>query len=181
MARYKVVVRGTTPLVMNNPRQMRERTESLEVDIPVEKKLYLDPEGYPAIPAYCMKSALTEGAGRIPIPGKGKKTYKDDTIWALQVEPAYIRVQVPEKDAREAWEAFEARVKRGKSYVITARPMFMTWMAEFYIEVDPEGEELFPERVVREIVEITGKRVGILDGRKKNFGRFGVVEFERVE
>ena len=64
----------------------------------------------------------------------------------------------------------------GRARIMRSRPVFKKWQLEFELEID---EMEVPNDVVKEILEYSGKRVGIGDFRPEKGGSFGRFEVSK--
>ena len=123
--------------------------------------------GKPCLPGHVIEAALIEGAKRTK-QGKLAKL-------GLLVEKNSILIYEGPKDPDEMFKnkAFQFRfpVRVGLSKVMRTRPRFDTWETKIEIQYDPL---VFSATDVKDILETTGRSVGIGDWRPK-FGRFEVV------
>jgi len=181
MKKYKVEIKGITPLLMNKPEeygfdeQWVERKASTDWEKESLKKLYVDAEGTIYQPATHIDRALIEAGKKIKVKGQGKATYSKLFGSMVSVEEFEIVHKKPN------YETFKALVviPSTKGRVMRYRPMFKDWALEFHIEAEDE----IPSEAIKEALEIAGKYVGIGDWRpekKGKFGKFQVVKFKEI-
>lgn len=196
----KFRIEGVTPLLMHNGdlsnpmnpvvRLMREITgkrkktdEDIELLAKLEwigglyltEKPRIDLEGYniaidgkgkPCIPDSVLESALIAGAKKFKLGVQAKagiringdfpiKFGESKTLSELFCDPSYM-------DTR--------RVKVQQSAIMRTRPIFKDWSVDFELEFLPDV--LNPNQV-KEILETTGKIVGLGDYRPK-YGQFAI-------
>ena len=175
---YKVKIKGTRPLLMNSCRGMIEdkmRTptrgkKEISFKEKAEEVLYIDENGNPIVPAFCVLSCLRKSATNFKVPGRGKKTFKDFIYSGIEIEPEDIPV-VSDDD----WEVDLKPVVIGRARIIKARPKFKEWELEFQVKIiDP----IVTPTYFKEILTDAGKYNGLLDFRPL-YGLFEVVEFEK--
>jgi hypothetical protein len=182
MKKIKVRIEGISPLLQHRFPEEDAETEiktknrqNNEAD--VEKSLYRLPDGTIYQPATHIISALKRGGVKFQIKGSGKQTYKNIIgSGAVTIEPDAI----PHKN--QNWEVDSRPVvnpsTRGR--VIRKRPVLKNWSLQFVFDVD---EDEIPIAVLKEILDRTGRSVGIGDFRPEKggpFGRFLVSEFKEI-
>lgn len=123
------------------------------------------------IPGVSMQRALVSGATYSK--GKRNSSLQKQAAACLMVSPEYIGLGCREYvvDSRAVV------IPATKGRIIRHRPRLDSWEATFYLEYDPT---LLSAAQVREIVDNTGSRVGIMDfrpERKGPFGRFIVIHW----
>lgn len=181
MKKYKVRVKGITPLLMNKPEeygfdeQWVEKKASSDYEKEALKKLYVDSEGTIYQPATHIERALIEAGKKIRVKGQGKATYSKLFGSMVSVEEFEL------KHLKTDYEIYKALVviPSTKGRVMRYRPMFKDWEFEFHIIADEEIDGA----VIKEALEIAGKYVGIGDWRpekKGKYGKFQVTLWEEV-
>ena len=171
MKKYKVEIKGITPLLQNKPEeygfdeQFVEKKASTDWEKEALKKLYMDSKGTIYQPATHLDRCLIEAGKKIKVKGQGKATYSKLFGSMVSVEEFEIVHKNPE------YEIFKALVviPSTKGRVMRYRPMFKDWALEFHITF----EEEIPPEVVKDALEIAGKYVGIGDWRPEKKGKFG--------
>ena len=141
-----------------------------------EKKLYKDASGKLIIPSANLLSCVVEG-GKFFKAGKNKVTTLKNSLI-----PACVFINEPAIPllSAEGW-CVDDRVVRNPATggrFVTYRPIFTDWALEFCLELD---EELMTAKLLREIFDAAGKRVGLGDfrpDRKGSMGRFVVTHWE---
>ena len=179
MKKYKVEIKGITPLLMNKPEQYGfdeqwvEKKASTDWEKESLKKLYVDSEGVIYQPATHLDRALIEAGKKIKVKGQGKATYSKLFGSMVSIEEFEIVHKI------QKYETYKALVviPSTKGRVMRYRPMLKEWALEFHIE----SEDEISADVIKEALEIAGKYVGIGDWRpekKGKFGKFQVVKFK---
>ena len=144
-----------------------------------KKASYLDEKGRVWHPAWHVRSALVEAAKQFQIAGKGKKTYHNDARATVFVDPEFIPLRLNGKPVKEP-SSIDERV--GKTTTGVAKPTFRPLF-------DPGHQLTFliysrfgyvPGSTIRDILIVAGRFNAIGDYRPE-FGRFEVVEFDRVD
>ena len=181
MKKYKVEIKGITPLLMNKPEQYGfdeqwvEKKASTDWEKEALQKLYVDADGVIYQPATHLDRALIEAGKKIKVKGQGKATYSKLFGSMVAVEEFEIVHKNPEYEIHKSLVVIPST----KGRVMRYRPMFKDWELEFHIDAEDE----IPADVIKEALEICGKYVGIGDWRpekKGKFGKFQVVKFKEV-
>ena len=178
--KIKVKIEGTSPLLMNRFRdksidtKSKKRTGSMGV-AEIEDKLYIY-DGNTHIPAVYFRNSIVEASKQFKITGKGKATYSKLVGATVDVMPEMIPL-------KEKYIPFRiAAVNPStKGRMMVTRPRFDKWTAEFEIILNDEG---VPKEVMNEILEQSGRYVGIGDWRpekKGMFGKFMITSFKEAE
>lgn len=182
MSYLKIKLVGDSPLLMNNPASMKS-----DGDKPSPVKVY-DPEKEAAkkaywnkdktslvVPALCVQAMMVVGCDkRYKIAKLSAKSY---VAGCVTVKPEHIPLNTTE------YEIDERTVVIQRSRVFCWRPRFNEWQIEFDLIYD---EDIFvpgSEKLLVDLLNDCGKRVGLLDYRpakKGPFGRFHVEKWEIV-
>jgi len=179
MKKYKVEIKGITPLLMNKPEaygfdeQWVEKKASEDYEKDALKKLYIDSEKRIYQPSNHIEMCLIEAGKKMKVKGQGKATYSKLFGSMVAIEEFEIVHKKP------TYEVFKTLVviPSTKGRIMRYRPMFKEWVLQFHITFEDE----IPAEVIKEALEIAGKYVGIGDWRpqkKGKFGKFQVVKFE---
>lgn len=194
----KVTVAGISPLIMN---RMDDETINglitgvrppIKKDTPFKdmavKKIYREDGnggGAIGIPAENLCACLVE-AGRSVKNGKKQiSTATTTTIYSMMaVRESFLKFTNLNGDG-EGWVVDKRRGclhDKGKTTAVgLVRPKFMEWQFEFTVEID---ETEANEGLIRQLIELAGKKIGLGDFRptcKGPFGRFKVIGWEPVE
>lgn len=179
-------VEGVVPLLMHNGHLAdpigkwakelkthtgkRQKTDETHADIARVEwfgGLYLNSKGEPCIPAANIEAALIAGAKKRKLGVKFKASVQCP-------EMDYPLIYNGPKDINKLFEKPEFHDRRGvvvsQSRTFRTRPRFNSWSLKFTVQYD--AAELNKEEI-EEVVEITGRLIGIGDFRPK-FGRFEV-------
>ncbi len=179
MKKYKVEIKGITPLLMNKPAEYGfdetwvEKKASTDWEKEALKKLYIDSDKNIYQPSTHLEQSLIGAGKKIRVKGQGKATYSKLFGSMLSVSEFEI------VHMNQEYEIYKTLVviPSTKGRVMRYRPMFKDWSLVFHVEF----EEEIPAEVVKEALEIAGKYVGIGDWRpekKGKFGKFQVVEWK---
>jgi hypothetical protein len=160
---------GTSVVAVGSRGTPRERAE---------KRLYLGASGHPMMPGPNIYRAIVD-AGRFHKAGKEKITTSRSSlvpagIWLLETE-------VPITPG--TWEVDSRAVVNPATggRMMAHRPRFDVWCLGFTLQYD---EKMFSEKIVRQLVDDAGQRIGLGDyrpARKGPFGRFKVVHWEQLK
>lgn len=175
-----VKITGLSPLLMHSYPMVP--IEALEKKLPAEQAEYaayriptgVDHAGELCIPSTSMQRALVAGAAYSK--GKGRATLQKPAAACLLVEDMYLPLNATtyEVDARPVV------IPATKGRVVRYRPRLDKWATTFVLSYD---DSLLSAKQVRQVVDDTGKNVGILDFRpekKGPFGRFVVDSWDAV-
>lgn len=142
-----------------------------------EKKLYLsEATGSPIIPSPNLFRCIID-AGKYFKAGKSKvTTLKSSLIPAcLSIEEFELPIESP-----NAWEVDTraVRIPSTGGRILANRPCFHEWKLQFTVVLDTE---VMDAKLLREIIDAAGKRIGLGDFRpdcKGPFGKFVVDQWE---
>ena len=187
--RYHITIEGTTPLICNRfsdaaaeSASSGTRTSSAAGDRGTpqevaENKLYIGIDGEPMIPQPNLLRCLVEG-GRFHKNGKRQiTTQKSSMLFScLDIDGAEVaieHVQPWKVDTRAV------RIPSTGGRILAHRPMFDDWTLSFVIDID---ETIISAKLMRQIVDDAGKRIGLGDFRpdtKGPYGRFVVTSWRK--
>jgi hypothetical protein len=186
-----IIIEGTTPLICNKftdaaaeaaSNGTRSSLATMDRGTPLDiaqAKLYLGMDGKPTIPQPNLLRCLTEG-GRFHKVGKTQvTTAKSSMLFAcVDIDGAEIPIihQQPWKVDTRA-----VRIPSTGGRILAHRPMFDDWKLEFVMDIDTT---IMSPKLMRQIVDDAGKRVGLGDFRPANkgpYGRFVVTRWQEQE
>ncbi len=186
MKTVEVTIEGITPLLMNRfPDEDPNKPKCAiqgggDNGTPreqAEPKLYQNGDG-PYIPGPNIYSGLID-AGKFHKVGKTKLTTQKSSLI-----PSGIFILTGECSLKgtSKWEVDSRPVVNPSTggRVIRHRPRFDEWRVQFNMEFD---EAVFSEKLVRQLVDDLGAKLGLGDyrpQRKGPFGRFKVVRWKKV-
>lgn len=180
MTHIDVTIEGVSPLLMGAfPDAQREAIEagsSSALKSSAEKgtardraelRAYRSADGVLHIPAVCLMAAIVEAGKHIKV-GRQKITTSTSSLVPAGVFVAPEEVSLGVTD-------YELDTRRcvnpsTKGAMIVHRPRLDQWKASFQITVDPD---LFTAGIVRELVDIAGKRIGLMEFRPQKKGPYG--------
>ena len=187
MVEIKVTIEGTTPLLCNRftDEAAMSATEGTRIasvgskGTPLEqaeKKLYVGTNGKLMIPQPNLFRCLIDG-GKFFKNGKSKVTTMKTSLIPACVEIEGIEIPLKYK---EPWsvDTRAVRIPSTGGRILCHRPIFNDWRLDFVMKVDTE---IISVKLVREIIDSSGKRVGLGDFRpdcKGPFGKFVVTSWK---
>ena len=183
MKKFKATIEGISPLLMNRPSMLigdiskDKKPARDDYDEQAKMKLYKNPSGKLYQPSTHLQGALVEAGKHKKIVGKGKSTYSKVVGYAVQVEPFEIVHQ------KQSWEVFTVLAvnpsTKGRNPL--SRPMLREWKISFDVIFD---ETEVAVSIMKELLDIAGRIVGIGDWRpakKGPYGKFHVVEWKEIK
>lgn len=184
---FKVKIKGLTPYMQHrmddeklyqwekNRKYIIERPDVSQTDADrAEFHCFRNEAGENYIPADQLRgSFINAGAFSKAKVGNAKKSMKNIVAAMFIVEPE--QVLLPHYDTIDKRSAVNKAVK---ARVISIRPKWTTWEAEFTLRVD---NETITEETVKEIISNAGNYVGIGSFRPTNNGYFGRFKIESIE
>lgn len=172
MKKINVTIKGISPLLMHRfPSEPIEAIEKKSKEEQAEIACYRTLEGELYIPGVAVTRALVNGATYSK--GKGRASLQKQAAACLFIDKEYLILDSQKYIIDERAVVVPAT----KGRIMRYRPRFDAWLVSFELHYD---ETLLTENQVRQIVDSTGSRVGILDFRpehKGNCGRFVVTEW----
>lgn len=186
-----IVIEGTTALICNRFTDEAAEAASSGTRIAIattdrgtpleiaQKKLYIGTGGKPMIPQPNVLRCLVEG-GRFHKVGKTQvTTAKSSMLFScVDIEGAEVPIihQQPWKVDTRA-----VRIPSTGGRILAHRPMFDDWRLEFVMDIDTT---IMSPKLMRQIVDDAGKRVGLGDFRpatKGPYGRFVVTRWQEQQ
>lgn len=183
----KLQIEGITPLLCNRFTDEAQMSASNSTRISTigdkgspraqaVQKLYIGHDNKPIIPGPNMFRCLIE-AGKFFKAGKSKVTTQKSSMLPACVSILDIEIPVQSK---ESWDVDTraVRIPSTGGRILAHRPCFNDWRLAFEIELDTD---LMSAKLLREIVDAAGKRIGLGDYRpdcKGPFGKFVVSHWE---
>ncbi len=186
-AMIDIVIEGTTPLLCNRFTDAAAMAASSGNRIaavgdkgsPMEQattKLYVGHDGKPCIPQPNLFRCIID-AGTFFKAGKSKVTTQKSSLIPACLEVAGIELALEHK---EPWQVDTraVRIPSTGGRILCHRPSFNDWRISFTVSVDTD---LISVKLVREIMDAAGKRIGLGDFRpscKGPFGKFVVTSWK---
>jgi hypothetical protein len=179
-----VVIEGTTPLLCNKfgdsfGMDLPNGTFKGDKGTPLEQataKLYIGHEKKPIIPQPNVFRCIID-AGKFFKMGKSTVTTQKTSLIPACVAIEGIELPLEHK---EQWQVDTraVRIPSTGGRILCHRPSFHDWRIGFTLDVDTD---MITVKMVREILDAAGKRIGLGDFRpacKGPFGKFVVVEWK---
>lgn len=182
-----IVIEGITPLLCNkftDAAQMSASSGNRMVAVgdkgtPLEQatqRLYVGHDDKPCIPTPNLFRCLID-AGTFFKAGKSKVTTQKNSLIPACVEITGIELPITHK---EPWQVDTraVRIPSTGGRILCHRPSFNDWRLTFTLSVDTS---MMSVKMVREIVDAAGRRIGLGDfrpDRKGPFGKFVVVSWK---
>lgn len=186
----KIEVQGHTPLMLDRFGEDAEASVSSGTSIsykgdkgtPLEiatKKLYVGRNGVLMIPNPNMLSCITQ-AGTFFKTGKRQLTTQKSSLIPACVEIEEIEIPLVHK---EPWtvDTRPVRIPSTGGRILAHRPIFNDWALAFNLNVDTT---LMPIKLMRDVVDAAGRRVGLGAFRpqcKGPYGKFVVTGWTETE
>lgn len=143
------------------------------------QRLYVGHDGKPCIPQPNLFRCLID-AGTFFKAGKSKVTTQKNSLIPACLEIIGIELPITHK---EPWQVDTraVRIPSTGGRILCHRPSFNDWRLNFTLSVDTT---MMTTKLVREIVDAAGRRIGLGDfrpDRKGPFGKFVVVSWKEHE
>ena len=179
MKRIEVQIKGVAPLLQHKMSLEQEAQLASKVKRSVGQAKGDNPEdflykvnGQIVQPAEHILQAIIKRLSGFKIQGKGKKTYKELGVGALNITPEYI----PHNNQEWVPDSRTVVVPSTRGRVVRVRPKFENWSLNFEIEI---WNDDLPVEVIKDALDIAGREGGLGDYRPR-FGRFIVTKFETL-
>lgn len=172
----QITIESLSPILMNRfPEEPIPGLDKKTKDEQAEVAAYRIPQSHHLyVPGVAVQRALINGA--VYCKGKGRASLQKIAAACLMVTPEYL-------DLGSKNYVIDSRPvvnPTTKGRIMKHRPKLERWSITFQLEYD---ETLLSKDQLREIVDLTGKRVGLLDfrpERKGMFGRFIVTKWQSL-
>lgn len=189
-----ITIEGTTPLLCNRftdeaamSASSGNRSSAIgEKGTPreqAEKKLYVGQDGKCVIPQPNLFRCIID-AGKYFKAGKSKVTTVKSSLIPSCVDIRCVEIPIRHADPWEV-DTRAVRIPSTGGRILCHRPSFNDWSLDFTVYLDTE---IMTVKLLREIIDAAGKRIGLGDFRPDCKGPFGkfvvtkwVVESQRVE
>lgn len=184
MNSIKVAVSGTSPLLCSkftDASSLANGTSATFVgDKPSPKnqcdaKLYYG-DGKPVIPQPNLFRCLID-AGQFFKAGKSKITTQKSSLVPAAMSIEEIAIPIESKDGWTV-DSRSVVIPSTGGRIMCHRPCFNDWTLTFTLQYDTD---MFSEKLVRDIVDAAGKKIGLGDfrpSRKGPYGKFNVTKWE---
>jgi len=190
MKTVSVSIEGTTPLLCNRFTDAAQLAATSGNRIAAvgdkgtpreqaEARLYIGHDGRPMIPQPNLFRCIID-AGKYFKSGKSKVTTQKSSLIPACVEIVGLELPIEHK---EPWtvDTRAVRIPSTGGRILCHRPCFHDWHIAFELCCDTE---MLPLKLLREVVDAAGKRIGLGDFRpdcKGPFGKFAVVQWNAQE
>jgi hypothetical protein len=174
-----ITISGVTPLILNRfhdeaalaASSGRRTTKQAPSESPQEmcqKKLYLSEEGIVGIPTMNLLASIRD-AGKYFKAGKRQLSTADSSMIPAFVLPTEVFVHIVHE---HPWRVDARPIVNPatKGRRLCYRPLFEDWTIKF--ELDFCDEE-FDAKLLRQVVDAAGKRIGLGDFRPSKRGPYG--------
>jgi hypothetical protein len=182
-----VEIAGTTPLLCNKFTDAAAMSASSgtrmaavgDKGTPKDQatsRLYVGHDGKPCIPQPNLFRCLID-AGTFFKAGKSKVTTQKSSLIPACVEISGIELPIISKDGWDV-DTRAVRIPSTGGRILCHRPSFNDWQIAFTMSVDTD---LISPKLVRDLVDAAGKRIGLGDFRpacKGPFGKFVVTSWK---
>ncbi|MGQ0530118.1 MAG: hypothetical protein ACT4PG_09940 [Panacagrimonas sp.] len=181
----KISIEGVSPLLCNRFHEAaQQKVESGNSAVFVgskgsprdqaEAKLYRDSTGHCVVPGPNLFSAIIE-AGKYIKAGKSKLSTNRSSI--IPAGLSVDQIELPILPGKWEVDSRAVVIPSTGGRIMCHRPRFDEWRLHASLVID---DSMFGEKVVRELVDFAGSRVGLGDFRPQRrgpFGRFKVVSW----
>lgn len=133
-----------------------------------ERKLYRGTDGEPMIPSPNLLRSIVDGGFFVKIGKKQVTTARSSLVYACAaIDPIEIKIH-----HKEPWrvDTRPVRIPATGGRILQHRAMFDDWRLSFQLDLDTS---IINARLMRQIVDDAGKRIGLGDFRPSTKGPFG--------
>lgn len=183
MQRFNVRLDGRTPLLINrlteeellrlHSKDKKKFTAPVEPREAARQRLYLNGDK-PFLPSTMVMSCFINGGLFLKLDGKRQMSSAKSTLLPgfISIEDAFMPIVHPDTGKAAPWEVDmrQGRNPNGGEAVCIIRPRFDRWRINFSMLID--NKQIDPSRI-RELVDISGTRMGLGDFRPQRKGIFG--------
>ena len=183
----QVEIQGVTPVIMNRFTDAAQisatsgsrssiANDEKEPRDDAEERLYVDDKGTPIFPGVNIFQAIISG-GRFSKLGKSKVTTLKTSLIPAAVSILEEAVPIQSTGGWKV-DTRPIRIPSTGGRILRHRPCFDDWKVKFTLRVD---EKMISQKMIREIVDNTGARIGLFEYRpecKGPFGRFVVTNWK---
>lgn len=166
-ANAQAVSSGTSNAIQGSKPPPREQADV---------KVYRDSNGKPVMPAPNVLACMVD-AGRFIKAGKSKVSTMRSSLVPAGI--ALQEIELPITPGKYEVDSRPVVIPSTGGRIMAHRPRFDTWSCKFTLDVD---DDIFPEAVVRQLLDLGGKRIGLGDfrpARRGPFGRFVVTSWKK--
>jgi len=164
----EVKIRGDRLMTAKQTEEEGKRKKKTYSAEDAKKRLYIE-DGKYVFPSTYISAVLREAGKNFKY--EGKRSYAGMIRAMIRVNPTWILIS-PQKF--EAYESYVRIPPRTGARVLSYRPLFRDWSAEF--EITLLDDDIHADQI-KEILEYGGKFLGVGDGRPE-FGQFIIEKFQ---
>lgn len=182
----KFVIEGISPLLMNRFHEAAQEAVSNGTRLTLtgqkpppreqaEQKLYQDSDGRCVMPGQNLLAAIVD-AGRHIKSGRSKLTTMKSSLIPAGI--SLLEFELPITPGKWEVDSRAVVIPSTGGRIMCHRPRFDEWRVASTAQID---ESMFDKRLVRELFDLAGSRVGVGDfrpARRGPFGRFKVVSWK---
>lgn len=187
MKKYNVKIVGKTPYMQHRMDTQKledwekqrgaiiERDDVAKEDaVRAEFHCYRNGNGKCYIPSEQIRASLINAGGYVKAKvGNANKSMKNIVAAMFFINPEHI--EMPDYDAIDKRTAVNKNIK---ARIVTVRPKWTTWEAEFTLEVD---NDTITDQTIKNLFEYSGRYCGIGSFRPTNNGMFGRFELAEIK
>jgi hypothetical protein len=190
MKTVQISIEGTTPLLCNKFTDAAQMAATNGNRLAIvgdkgspreqaEARLYIGHDGKPMIPQPNLFRCIID-AGKFFKHGKSKITTQKSSLIPACVEIDGLELPI---EHRDPWmvDTRAVRIPSTGGRILCHRPCFHDWKLSFTLHVD---SEMLSVKLLRELIDAAGKRIGLGDFRpdcKGPFGKFVVTRWEEAQ
>jgi hypothetical protein len=190
MKQIDVTIQGVSPLLCNRFTDEAQLKASSGAGMAMvgnkgspkeqaEKKLYPGYDGEPTIPVSNVFRCIID-AGKFFKNGRSKVTTQKTSMIPACLEIDGIELPITHTDPWEV-DTRAVRIPSTGGRILAHRPKFNDWRLSFTLTLD---DDFMTDKMLRDIVDAAGKRIGLGDYRpdcKGPFGKFVVTQWQESE
>lgn len=185
LVQVNVVVQGKTPLIQNAMSQQqlldiwfkKKAPKTATRRQPREEatsKLHVLADGRPHVPSTALFACFINAGQFIRLDGRRQISTADKTVLPsmMTLLTKELPITLPGSNQSAPWEVDiqQGRNPNGGEAVCIIRPRFDLWQLSFVVEVD---QQLMSLAMARELIDIGGRRIGLLEYTPRHRGTFG--------
>lgn len=195
--RYRVTIRGTSPIIMHNgaagldarsPANIEKaqiarkrgsnRTEADDLrlqELECQTSLWLNGEGAPTVPEAAIRAVIETGARKLKQGPQVREGLIVEQVEHFEYDRDRYGTTVEQLGQTTQ---FTTGVVVQRNRILRTRAMFEQWAATFSVEVD---DELVDAEQLAAWLDIAGRRIGLGDWRPEKSGHYGRFTTEAID
>jgi len=174
-----------TDLLMHSPSGMKSSGEPKTIatksiptpEVEAAAGRYVTQDGYFWIPTQGIKNCMVSGAAGRRIGKRAATSVLKGTVFPLEDETIVLDQKTLKPMKADRYTVDMRRVTVDKKGIIRSRPRVTDWAAKVVFELD----DMIPDDIVVECLNMGGRTIGILDYRPEKSGSFGRFKAELVK